>query len=55
MKGRNTKKMLKGTSEENHGVESHKNLAWEEYPNNFWYLSSNGCIDMVSKALSTLF
>jgi hypothetical protein len=35
MERRNTKKSLRGTEEENHGVESHKNLVGEEYLENF--------------------
>jgi len=33
-----TRSCLRGTEEENHGVESHKNLAGEEYLENFSFL-----------------
>jgi len=38
MKRRNTKQCLRGTEEENHGVESHKNLAGEENLEKFSFL-----------------
>jgi len=38
MERRNTKQCLRGTEEEIHGVESHKNLAGEEYLEHFSFV-----------------